>query len=260
MNLFDTHCHLSDERFDADRADVIARMREAGVNLAVVIGDAADDPSGAFALCDQYDFLYGACGVHPHDASRWDGDCAARIEKALTHPKAVALGEIGLDYHYDLSPHDAQRDAFDAQLDLAFHLKMPAILHIREAHGEATEMLRARDKAGKLPRCVMHCYTGSWESAKTYLAMGMYISLTGAVTFKNAPKLSEVARSTPLDRILVETDSPYMTPVPLRGQRNEPAYVAYTLARIAELRGMDPEALAEATTENGMRFFGIRRQ
>lgn len=259
MPLFDTHCHLTDPRFQEDLPQVIERMRQAGVELAVVVGDAAQDPASAFDLCQEHPFLYAAAGVHPHDASCWDEGRAQMLEAWMGREKAVALGEIGLDYHYDLSPRPQQRLAFDDQLDMAYRLNKPAILHIREAHGEATAILSARWRAGRLPLCVMHCYSGSWESARTYLDMGMYLSFTGSVTFKNAAKLPEVAQKMPLDRLMVETDCPYMAPVPMRGRRNEPAYVAYTAACIARLRGMDPQDLAQAAYDNGRRFFRIGR-
>ena len=188
MPLFDTHCHLTDPRFQEDLPQVIERMRQAGVELAVVVGDAAQDPASAFDLCQEHPFLYAAAGVHPHDASCWDEGRAQMLEAWMGREKAVALGEIGLDYHYDLSPRPQQRLAFDDQLDMAYRLNKPAILHIREAHGEATAILSARWRAGRLPLCVMHCYSGSWESARTYLDMGMYLSFTGSVTFKNAAK------------------------------------------------------------------------
>ena len=250
MNLIDTHCHLTDERFQADFDQVIARMRESGVNLAVVIGDVSDetDAPGALRLCDAYDFLYAAVGLHPHVASFWNAETAERLAGYLRHPKAVCLGEIGLDYHYDLSPRPKQLEAFEAQLDMALDMDKPVALHVREAHGEVTDILRARYRAGRLPSCLLHCYSGSWESAKTYLSMGMYVSLSGSVTFKNAPKLHEVAKNTPLDRLMVETDCPYLAPEPMRGRRNEPSFVAHTARRVAQLRGMDPEALAAATT------------
>lgn len=257
MPLFDTHCHLTDPRFQEDLPQVIERMRQAGVELAVVVGDAAQDPASAFDLCQEHPFLYAAAGVHPHDASCWDEGRAQMLEAWMGRDKAVALGEIGLDYHYDLSPRPQQRLAFDDQLDMAYRLNKPAILHIREAHGEATAILSARWRAGRLPLCVMHCYSGSWESARTYLDMGMYLSFTGSVTFKNAAKLPEVAQKMPLDRLMVETDCPYMAPVPMRGRRNEPAYVAYTAACIAQLRAMDPQDLAQAAYDNGRRFFRI---
>lgn len=255
--LFDTHCHLTDERFENDQPETIRRMLDAGVGLALVVGDAATDALPAIELAQEHAFLYAAAGVHPHDASRWSDERAARLARWMAMPKVVALGEIGLDYHYDLSPRDRQRAAFDAQLELAYQLQKPVILHVREAHGEATEMLTARHRAGRLPRGVMHCYTGSWESAKTYLGLGLYISLSGAVTFKNAPKLWEVARECPIDRLLIETDCPYIAPSPMRGKRNEPAFVRYTALRVAELRGMTLKTLAQATTENGRRLFCI---
>jgi TatD DNase family protein len=257
LTLFDTHTHLCDARFDEDREAVIARMREAGVALALVIGDGSADPSGAYKLADQHNFLYAAAGVHPHDASKWDGARADLIKKYMAHPKAAALGEIGLDFHYDHSPRDAQRTAFEAQLDLALELGKPVIIHIREAHGEAIERLSARHKAGRLPRGVMHCYTGSLESARLYIDMGMYISLSGAVTFKNAPKLWEIARHIPLERLLIETDCPYMAPVPMRGKRNEPAHVRYVAEKIAALRGIPAEAMAAAALKNGKELFNI---
>jgi len=257
MRLFDTHAHITDERFDEDRQGVIDRLREAGVELMLLVGDASKEEQPVYALAEANPDFYAATGLHPHDASAWNDEVQERIVRWMAHPKSVALGEIGLDYYYDLSPRETQRKAFDEQLDLAYELNKPVILHIRDAHGEATDMLTARTKAGRMPKGVMHCYTGSWESAKQYLNMGLYISFSGAVTFKNAPKLSEVAVNLPLDRILVETDCPYMAPVPMRGKRNEPAFVAHTAAKIAQLRGMDEEEFALAALENGKRLFGI---
>ena len=257
MRLFDTHAHITDERFDEDREQVIRRLKEAGVELMLLVGDASQEEQPVYPLAEQDPCFYAATGVHPHDASQWNEAARERIIRWMAHPKSVALGEIGLDYHYDLSPRDIQRKAFDEQLELAYELGKPVILHIREAHGDATDMLTARAKAGRMPAGVMHCYTGSWESAKQYLNMGLYISFTGAVTFKNAPKLSEVAANLPADRILVETDCPYMTPVPLRGKRNEPAFVVHTAEKIAEIRGVSPEEFALQALENGKRLFGI---
>ena len=274
MRLFDTHCHIADPRFDGDRDEVIARFREAGVDRALVVADprepiydGPEDEGGklvcvgneerVFALAEAHDFLYAAIGVHPHNASGWDDTAEATLRGYLDRPKCRLLGEIGLDYHYDLSPRDAQRRVFDLQLDMAFDLGLPVQLHIREAHGDCMDMLRARAAAGRMPGGIMHCYTGSWESAKVYLDLGLYISLSGAVTFKNAPKLSEVARNVPADRLLIETDCPYMAPVPLRGRRNEPAFIVHTFQKVAELRGEDPEALAERLWENANRAMGI---
>ena len=260
MKLFDTHCHIADEKFGEDLEEVIRRFQEAGVARALVVADPREEVPNqqkVFGLVDRYDFLYGAIGVHPHNASGWDADAERTLREYLARPKCRLLGEIGLDYHYDLSPRDVQRKVFDIQLDLAVELDMPVQLHIREAHGDCTDMLRARASAGRMPAGIMHCYTGSWESAKVYLDTGLYISLSGAVTFKNAPKLQEVARNTPADRLLIETDCPYMAPVPLRGRRNEPAFLAHTFARVAELRGAGPNELARQLWRNSCAALGI---
>ena len=274
MRLFDTHCHIADPRFDADRDEVIARFRDAGVARALVVADprevildGPEDEGGqvvaignedkVFGIVESHEYLYGAIGVHPHNASGWDAGAEAAVSAFLQRPKCRLLGEIGLDYHYDLSPRDVQRNVFDIQLDMAFERNVPVQLHIREAHGDCLDMLRARAARGRMPAGIMHCYTGSWESAKIYLDLGLYISLSGAVTFKNAPKLSEVARNVPEDRLLIETDCPYMAPVPLRGQRNEPAFIAHTFAKVAELRGVGPDQLAERLWENSNRILGI---
>lgn len=253
MKLFDTHCHLTDEKFIEDFDDVLLRMKETGIELAVVINDASCEKYGAIRLAEQYDFLYAAVGLHPHDATNWSDDIEQRIRRAMTHEKCVALGEIGLDYHYDFSPRDTQRDVFRRQLELAYELDKPAILHIREAHDDAFDILSSVN----LPRCVMHCYGGTWEQAQRYLDMGMMISFSGSLTFKNTPDLKETCAAMPLDRLMIETDSPYMAPIPMRGRRNEPSFVAYTAAKAAELKGIAPDALAEAAFENGKRFFGI---
>lgn len=253
MRLFDTHCHITDPRFDDDRNAVIERFRAAGVERALVVADPREDipnETAVFTLAEEYDFLYAAIGVHPHNASGFNADAEDTLRRYLAHPKCRLLGEIGLDYHYDLSPRVIQRDVFDVQLDMAWALDIPVQLHIREAHGDCMDMLRERAKAGRMPAGIMHCYTGSWEAAKVYLDLGMYISLSGALTFKNAPKLTEVAANTPADRLLIETDCPYMAPVPLRGRRNEPAYIVHTFQKLAEIRGGDPEALSEQLWQN----------
>ena len=274
VRLFDTHCHIADPRFDGDRDAVIQRFLDAGVRRVLVVTDpreeifdgpedeggklvAVGNQSRVFDLVDRHAFLYGAIGVHPHNASGWDVDAEGTVLEYLKRPKCRLLGEIGLDYHYDLSPRDVQREVFDRQLDLAFDRGVPVQLHIREAHGDCMDMLRARAKTGRMPAGIMHCYTGSWESAKVYLDLGLYISLSGAVTFKNAPKLMEEARNTPADRLLIETDCPYMAPVPLRGRRNEPAFIIHTFEKVAGLRGAEPEALAEQLWDNANRAIGI---
>lgn len=261
MKIFDTHCHIADPAFDEDREAVIARFRESGVCRANVVADPCEEEPNqekVFSLVEQYDFLCASIGAHPHNASRYDAAAEKTILAYLSHPKCRLLGEIGLDYHYDLSPREVQRDVFDRQLELAYERQVPVQLHIREAHGDCMEMLRARLSAGRMPAGIMHCYTGSWEAAKVYLDAGLYISLSGALTFKNAPKLAEVCRNVPADRLLIETDCPYMAPVPLRGRRNEPAFITNTLAKAAELREISPERMAEQLYENALRIFGLR--
>lgn len=261
MRIFDTHCHIADPAFDEDRAEVISRFRESGVCRANVVADPCEeDPNQekVFSLVEQHDFLCASIGAHPHNASRYDDDAEKTILQYLNHPKCRLLGEIGLDYHYDLSPREVQKAVFDRQLELAYEKQVPVQLHIREAHGDCMDMLRSRLAAGRMPAGVMHCYTGSWEAAKVYLDAGLYISLSGALTFKNAPKLQEVCRNVPADRLLIETDCPYMAPVPLRGRRNEPAFITHTLAKAAQLREVSPERMAEQLYENALRIFGLR--
>ena len=255
MKLFDTHCHINDPKFDTDRAEVVARMREAGVERAVVVGDAQNDGSDVLSLLNEYGFLYGAYGLHPHEADAWSEEVKQRVADMMAKSRIVALGEIGLDYHYDFSPRETQKAVFLAQLELAHELNKPVILHIREAHGDAYEILSGCIKRGLKLRGIMHCYGGSLESAQEYIKMGFYISFSGSLTFKNAPILTRCAENLPLERLLIETDCPYMAPVPLRGRRNEPAYVKYVCEKLAEIRRIDPEEAALATWENGIRVF-----
>ncbi|MDO5324876.1 MAG: TatD family hydrolase [Clostridia bacterium] len=261
MKIFDTHCHIADPAFDEDRDAVIARFRDSGVCRANVVADPCEEEPNqekVFSLVEEYGFLCASIGAHPHNASRYDAAAEKTILEYLKHPKCRLLGEIGLDYHYDLSPREVQKAVFDRQLELAYEKQVPVQLHIREAHGDCMDMLRSRLAAGRMPAGIMHCYTGSWEAAKVYLDAGLYISLSGALTFKNAPKLVEVCRNVPADRLLIETDCPYMAPVPLRGRRNEPAFITHTLARAAELREISPERMAEQLYENALRIFGLR--
>ena len=256
MKLFDSHAHLASERFMDDLPDVLARMKAANVLGCVVVCDPGEDEPDherAMEIVRANPGFRLAAGVHPHNARNWSEDMEKTLRALLALCECTTLGEIGLDYHYDFSSREAQREVFERQLDLALELDMPVQLHIREAHGEAMEIMRARYKQSRLPRGIMHCFSGSWETAKAYLNMGYYISLSGVATFKNANKLLDVARNTPVDRLLVETDCPYMAPVPMRGKRNEPAFVQYTFARVAELRGADPEELAEILWENTLR-------
>lgn len=258
MRIFDAHAHIADPKFDEDRPDVISRMREAGVERCMIVSDPCDETprvDEAFTLAEANAGYLAAAGVHPHNASAWSDAAEALIRARLVHPKSAALGEIGLDYHYDLSPRGAQREVFARELDIAYECGMPAILHIREAFGDAMDILGAAERAGRLPVCQMHCFSGSWETAKQCLNMGMYISFSGSVTFKNGVKLLETAEKMPLDRLLVETDCPYLSPEPLRGRRNEPSHIVHTVRRVAEIRNMDAEELAEAAFENACRLF-----
>lgn len=260
MRLIDTHAHLAQPRFAEDLESVLLRMRAADVAKCIVVCDPADeepDAGTAQALAAKNDFLYFAIGVHPHNAKNWSEAAEDTVRAALADKKCVALGEIGLDYHYDFSPRDRQMAVFSRQMDIALALDKPIQMHIREAHGDTTRLLRERFARGTLPRGEMHCFSGSWETAREYIEMGLYISLSGSVTFKNAPKLWEVAKNVPADRLLVETDCPYLAPEPMRGQRNEPAYVQYTLRKIAALRAESPEILAEQIMKNANALFGI---
>ena len=251
---FDTHAHLDDARFDGDREALLERMRAEGIDPCMTVGANMEMNEKAVALAQRYPgTLYAAVGIHPNDALELTEEALGCLRAWAKLPCVKAWGEIGLDYHYDDVPREVQKEAFLRQLDEAMAADLPVILHIREAHGEAMELMQRRHKAGTLPRGIMHCFSGSWELAKVYLSFGYYISLSGVVTFKNANKLLDVAKNVPLDRLLVETDCPYMAPVPMRGQRNEPSFVQYTFARVAELRGEDPETLAEQLWENAVR-------
>ena len=249
-NIFDTHAHYTDKRFSSDRDTLLRDLPGRGVARVLTCGSDVQDSRAALALAREYDYVYAACGVHPHEASGFVD--AAQLRELLLHEKCVALGEIGLDYHYDFSPRETQRECFRAQLELARELELPVIVHDREAHEDTLKLLREYR-----PRGVVHCFSGCWEFAKEVLALGLYIGLGGAVTFKNAKKPLEVAVGVPLDRLLLETDAPYMTPEPYRGQRCDSAHIAYTAEKIAGLRGMETQGLIDICHKNGRKLFGI---
>ncbi len=253
--LFDTHAHPTDNRFDDDREALLAAMREQDM-LCVCVGSDMESSAQSVALARREPGIYAAVGVHPHDAKAFDERDVPVLTNWLTQePKVVALGEIGLDYYYDLSPRDVQKDVFARQLDLAYELGMPVVLHIRDAHGDVMDILRAHKN--RLPHCVVHCCSASWESAKVYLNLGCMISFAGPVTLKRSVHLHEVARNMPLDRLMIETDSPYLAPEPVRGRRNDPRNVAHICWFIAALREMDAQVLCDVTRENGKRFYRI---
>ena len=254
MNLFDSHCHLENDRFDSDREETIARIHGNGVTRCVCVGSDLPTSHACVALAETHDFIWAAAGVHPHEAKDAPDDYIDQLRQLLRHPRVVALGEIGLDYYYDLSPRDVQRRVMNEQLDLALEADMPVIFHIRDAHGEMVEQLRARKR---LPQGVIHCCSASAETVREYLGMGFYISFAGPITFKNAVTPIEASKAVPLDRLLIETDSPYLTPVPLRGRRNEPDYVRYVLEKQAEVHGVDPEELADITFKNASTLYRI---
>lgn len=253
--LFDSHCHLEDERFAGEVDAALGRMAQAGVSRCILAGSDLPTSRRVAEIAAAHENVFGVVGIHPHEASSFDEATLPALDMLLAQPRIVGVGEIGLDYYYDHSPRDVQREVFAALLDFAFERKKPAVFHVRDAHGDVTDLFRAHK--GRLPAGVLHCYTGSVESAREYLAMGFYISLSGTVTFQNARNLHEVARYVPLDRLLVETDSPYLAPVPMRGQRNEPAYVRHVAEKVAALRGISLDELAAQTTKNVERLYGL---
>ncbi|MCL2747565.1 MAG: TatD family hydrolase [Oscillospiraceae bacterium] len=253
MNLFDTHAHYDDSRFDPDRDRLLAAMPQSEVMLTLCPGCNLKSSRMAVTLADRYPFLYAAAGVHPHDAHEMSQDDLTEIAKLAAHPKVKAVGEIGLDYHYDFSPRDTQVFCFRAQMELARKLDLPVIIHDREAHEDTLRVVRDFPKVIG----VFHCYSGSLETAKELVSLGYYISFTGVVTYKSARRALEVASWIPADRLLIETDAPYLAPEPHRGRRNDYTYLRLICETLAALRGVSAEELAGQTTENGKRLFGI---
>ncbi|MNK57464.1 putative deoxyribonuclease YcfH [compost metagenome] len=254
--LFDTHTHLDAPQFDEDREEVIARAVEHGVTRMINVGFNRETIPSTMNLAETYDFIYAAVGWHPQDAiTMKDGDLEW-IAELCGHKKVVAIGEIGLDYYWDTSPKDIQHAVFRKQIGLARSLNMPIVIHNRDAHEDVIRILR-EEKASEVGG-VMHSFSGSWETAKMCLDLGFHISFGGPITFKNAKQPKEVLKQVPNDRLLIETDSPYLTPHPFRGKRNESAHVRLVAEMAAELKGISLEELAEITTKNGLERFGIR--
>ncbi len=252
--LFDTHAHLDDARFDMDREEVIESLRAKGVELLVNVGADMNGCENSVRLAEQYDFIYAAVGLHPYDAQDMTEADLEKIEKLAGHQKVVAIGEIGLDYHYDEADKEKQKLWFYRQIKLAEELNLPYIVHDRDAHADCMEIIR---KSGYF-RGVMHCYSGSVEMARELVELGFYISFAGPVTFKNGKKAKEVAIDLPLDRLLIETDCPYLSPEPHRGERNDSSKVRFVAETIAELKGMSVDDLSRITCENGKNFFSIQ--
>lgn len=252
--LFDTHAHYYAEQFDPDRDEVLSSaLPAANVGLVLCPGCDLESSRQSIALAEQYPFLYAAAGVHPEDALGLPDDWLEQVEAMTRHPKVKAVGEIGLDYYWQEVPRDLQKEVFRAQLALAQRLDMPVIVHDREAHGDSLAIVKEFPGV----RGVFHCYSGSVEDAKTLIKLGWHLSFTGTITFKNARKAPEVIAAVPLDRIMVETDAPYMAPTPYRGKRCDSRYVYRMAETIAQIKGLTTQEVEEATTENGKRLFGI---
>ena len=256
IRLIDTHAHIDAADFDDDRGEVLERAREAGVQAIIIAGAArtAEDMARTVETAALSPALFASCGVHPHEARYLDRDLMAALEAISEQADVIAIGESGLDYHYDHSPRGDQRAAFERHIELAERRGLPLICHIRDAHSEAQEILRSAPNV----RGVIHCFTGGPADAEVYLELGYWISFSGIATFgQNADPIREAAKLTPVDRLLIETDAPYLAPVPLRGKRNEPAFIVHTATRLAEVRGESLEAIATATTDNAHTLFAL---
>jgi TatD DNase family protein len=255
--LVDSHVHLDDAKFDADREQAIERALAVGVEcmLAIGTGNGPPDLEVAVRQADLYPFIYATIGVHPHDASKATPETWTRMRQLAAHPKVLAVGEIGLDYHYDFSPRDVQRAVFLQQLEIAAESGKPIVIHTREAWDDTLETLRAHWRGAG----IMHCFTGDETQARQALDLGFHLGFGGVLTFPKADAVRQAARIAPDDRLLVETDCPYLAPVPHRGKRNEPAFVVETVRRLAEVRGCAPEEIAEIATRNFERLMFVAR-
>lgn len=255
--LIDTHCHIQTAEFAADLDQVLTRAAAEGVTRLIVVGGAGDLSTNddAVALAQKHANLYATVGMHPHDAKDVSEGDMERLKEMTDHPKVLAVGETGLDFYYDHSPRRVQIDMFGRFVDLALETKLPIVVHNRDSDREVADVLRVRGQ-GNLTG-VIHCFTGDHDAAREFLDLGFYLSFSGIVTFKSADTLRAVAQWVPLDRILIETDSPYLAPVPKRGKRNEPAYVRFVAATLAEVRGVPVEEMARVTCENAAALFGI---
>ncbi len=251
---FDTHAHYDDPQFDADREEVLAALYDAGVELVVDPGSDVRSSRLAAEIAEKHAFVYAAAGIHPESAADFTPQTLAEIRALCRGGKVVAVGEIGLDYHYeDAAPREVQQRALYAQFELAGELGLPVIFHDREAHEDSLRAVRAFPGV----KGVFHCYSGSLETARELLALGWYISFTGSITFKNARRAPEIVAAVPHDRIMIETDSPYMAPVPVRGRRNDSSYIKYICETAARFMGISESEAAKLTLENGKRFYGI---
>ena len=255
MRIFDTHAHYSDKRFDEDRDALLPRLSSFGVELVLDVACDLRSTEKTFELLDKYAFVYGAVGMHPHYAADMNNEYLDRLKEQLSHEKMLALGEIGLDYYYDFAPREVQKEWFDKQLSLAAELKYPVILHVRDAMGDCLDVLRAHRGELLTNGGVMHCFSGSAESARECLDLGLMLGFGGSLTFKNNRKGVETAAIVPLDRFVFETDCPYLAPVPHRGERNDSSLIPLVAEKFAEIKGISPEAACEAAFINGLKLF-----
>ncbi len=253
---FDTHAHYDDKAFDEDREELLQSLASADVELIIDPGCDVDSSRKALELAERFPFVYAAVGLHPEELDKYSPESFEEICSMARHPRCVAIGEIGLDYYWDASHKEEQKALFRRQIELALELDKPVIVHDREAHGDCLEIVR--DYPGL--RGVFHCYSGSAEMAKELLKLGWYLGFDGPITYKNARKALEVLELCPMDRILIETDSPYLSPVPMRGKRNDSSNLRYVVEKIAQVKGLSPGEAAAITLANGCRLFGIKRE
>ena len=252
--IFDTHAHYDDEQFNEDRDELLRSMADNGIGMIVNVGASLRGCRDSIVLAKRYPFVYAAVGVHPDEVGDLNEETFAWLKNQFAYDKVVAVGEIGLDYYWDNESHDVQKKWFIEQLNLARELELPVIIHSREAAADTLEIMKEHAKG---LRGVIHCFSYSVELAREYVKMGFYIGIGGVVTFKNARKLKETAAEVPLEQIVLETDCPYLAPVPNRGKRNESAYVKDTLMKVSDIYRMSPEAVGRVTSENALKVFGM---
>lgn len=256
--LFDSHAHYNDERFDDDRDEILSQMQDNNVGMILNSCSSLDEADDILAICDKYPFVYASVGIHPHEVERLCEADMELLKKYAANPHVKAIGEIGLDYYYDFSPRDMQKKWFARQIEVARELKLPIVIHDRDAHKDTMDILRAcniHEVGG-----VFHCYAGSVEMAREILDWGMYLAFGGTLTFKKSVRPVEVAKYAPLDRILIETDCPYLTPEPHRGKRNSSLYIHYVAEKLAEIKGVSAEEIERITFENAMKCFKIKEK
>ena len=252
-NIFDSHAHYTDKAFNEDREIMLGSLRESGVCGIINCGADIESSVSSIELADKYDYIYAACGIHPEEADKTPENYIDILRNLAKNEKCIAIGEIGLDYYWRQDTKELQKELFEKQILLSKELDLPIIVHDREAHGDTMEILRKHR-----PKGVLHCFSGSPETAAEVLKLGMYIGLGGALTFKNARKSVEVAQMLPLDRLLLETDCPYMAPVPMRGKRNNSGYIPFIAEKVAEIKGIELQTVLDITAENTKRLFNIK--